>query len=147
MARVVRPMLKAPEGLPLVGIRAKCLGVRPTGPHADVDLNPPGELNGNVVSNDKGLSVSADWRTLPGYLIPEHLDDGLNGASGKNMAVYIHGNGTGPFAEGSVAPGLEMIFKVGSVCAGVIRPVATVALSQYQADLQATRPNWLNDES
>ena len=63
------------------------------------------------------------------------------------MAVYIHGNGTGPFGEGPVAPGLEMIFKVGSASAGVIRPVVTVPLSQYQADVRATRPNWLKDES
>ena len=63
------------------------------------------------------------------------------------MAVYVHGNGTGPFAEGAVAAGLEMIFKAGSKTSGVIRPVATVPLSQYQANLQATRQNWLNDES
>src|SRR5437667_11059183 len=101
-------MLKDADGLPLTGTKAKCLGVRPTGPHADVDLDPPGDVNGNVVSNDKGLSVSADWRTLPGFLIPEHLDDGLNGASGKNMAVYVHGKGTGPVAEGPMEPGLEV---------------------------------------
>lgn len=147
MARIVRPMLKDADGLPLVGTRAKCLGVRPIGTHADVDLSPPGDLNGNVVSNDKGLSVSADWRTLPGHLIPEHLNDGVNGARGKNMAVYVHGNGSHQFAEGDVAPGLEMILKAGSKVAGVIRPVATVPLSQYQADLASTRLNWVNDDS
>jgi len=147
VARMVRPMLKAPDGLPLVGTRSKCLGVRPTGPHADVDLDPPGDENGDVVSNHKGLSVSADWRDLQGHLIPEHLDDGENGASGKNMAVYVHGDGTGPFAEGAVAAGLELIFKEGSLTSGVVRPVATVPLSKYQADLQATRPDWVNDES
>jgi hypothetical protein len=96
VARIVRPMLKDVDGLPLVGTTGKCLGVRPIGPHADVDLNPAGDVNGEVVSNDKGLSVGDDWRKLPGYLIPEHLDDGFNRARGKNMAVYVHGNGTGP---------------------------------------------------
>src|SRR5271170_5865373 len=134
-------MKKHADGFPLVGIMANCLGVRPVGKKPDVDLDPPGDINGNVLCNDKGLSVSADWRTLPVHLIPEHLDDGLNGASGKNMAVFIHGSGA--FDEGPVASGLEMIFKVGSVSAGVIRPVATVPLSQYQADLQATRAQWL----
>ncbi len=147
MARIVRPMIKDADGLPLVGTKAKCLGVRPTGPYADVDLSPPGDVNGDVVSNDKGLSVSADWRTLPGHLIPEHLNDGVNGARGKNMAVYVHGNGLNQFVEGDIAPGLEMILKAGNKRAGVIRPVATVPLSQYQADLAATRPNWVNDES
>jgi len=147
VARVVRPMIKDADGLPLVGTKGRCLGVRPIGQNADVDLRPPGDVNGDVISNDKGLSVSADWRRLLGHLIPEHLDDGFNGALGKNMEVFVHGNGTGPFAAGPVATGLEMILKKGSVDTGVIRPVATVSLAQYQADLQATRPNWAVDES
>jgi hypothetical protein len=140
-------MLKDNDGLPLVGTKAKCLGVRPIGPNADVDLSPPGDVNGDVVSNDKGLSVSADWRTLPGHLIPEHLNDGMNGARGKNMAVYVHGSNSDQFVEGNVAPGLELIFKRRNPSAGVVRPVATVPLSRYQADLAATRPNWVIDES
>ena len=147
MGRIVRPMLKDADELPLVGSKAKCLGVRLTGANADVDLNPVGDVNGEVISNAKGLSVGDDWRKLPGFLIPEHLDDGFNRARGKKMAVYVHGNGTGPFGPGPVAAGLEMILKQGSVDAGVIRPVATVPLAQYQADLQATRVNWVDDES
>jgi hypothetical protein len=147
VARIVRPMRKAADGLPLVGTRSNCLGVGPTGEYADVDLDPAGDENGDVLSNDKGLSVSADWRTLQAHQIPNQLDDGHNGACGKNMAVYVHGGSTGPFAEGAVAPGLEMIFKQGSGSTGVIRPVVRVPLSQYQADLQATRPNWAIDES
>jgi hypothetical protein len=104
-------------------------------------------VNGDVISNHKGLSVGNDWRKLPGHLIPEHLDDGHNGASGKNMAVYVHGNGTGPFGPGPFAAGLEVMLKRGKVDAGVIRPIATVALAQFQADLQATRANWVADES
>jgi len=147
VARIVRPMLKDIDGLPLIGIKAKCLGVRPTGPSADIDLNPPGNTNGNVVSNSKGLSVSADWRTLQGFLIPEHLDDGHNGAKGKNMAVFVHGNGTGAFAEGPVADGLELLLKPGNTTAGVIRPVADVPLTIFQNDLKSTRPDWEIDES
>lgn len=63
------------------------------------------------------------------------------------MAVFVHGNGTGPFAEGPVAAGLEMIFKERSDRAGVIRPATTVLLAKYQADLQATRSDWGIDES
>ncbi len=148
MARVVRTMFKDADGFPLIGTTRRCLlGVRPIGANPDVELDPPGDVNGDVICNDKGLSVVADWRTLQGFQIPEHLDDGHNGASGKNMAVYVHGNGTGPFAEGFVAAGLEMVFKQGCVIAGVIRPIATIPLAQFQADLQATRPNWVVDES
>jgi hypothetical protein len=134
------------DGLPLVGSSKGCLlGVRPTGTHADVDLHPAGDVNGNVISNDKGLSVVDDWRKLAGYQIPQHLDDGHNGASGRNMHVFVHG--TGPFSAGAVAAGLEMILKQGRLDRGVIRPVATVPLAAYKADLQATRPNWVVDES
>jgi len=78
-------------------------------------------------------------------LIPKELDDGHNGASGNNMAVYVHG--TGNFEECAFALGLEMIFKARTVTEGVIRPVATVQLSVYQADLAATRPDWVIDAS
>ena len=57
-----------------------------------------------MICNDKGLSVSADWRTLPGHLIPEQLNDGANGARGKKMAVYVHGNGLDKFVEGDSLP-------------------------------------------
>ena len=97
-------------GLPLVGSRKRCLlGVRPTGANADIDLKPPDDVTGDVVVNRKGLSVTADWRLLPGYMIPEELEDDMNGASGKGMKVYVHG--AGPFAEAPVAAGLEMLLK------------------------------------
>lgn len=146
MARIVRSMYRDGDGLPLVGSHKRCLlGVRPTGGSADVDLQPPGDVNGQVVSNHKGLSVVDDWRKLADYQIPEELDDGHNGASGVGMAVYVHG--TGPFAAAPVAAGLEVILKAGRTDSGVIRPVATVLLAQYQADLQATRPDWVDDPS
>lgn len=132
------------DGLPLVGSHKRSLlGVRPSGATADVDLNPPGDLNGVVVVNRKGLSVSADWRSLPGHLIPEDLDDGLNGASGKGIKIYVHGNGN--FSEGAVTANLEVLMKANSLDSGVICPIVAVSLSQYQADLQATRLQWVID--
>jgi hypothetical protein len=145
--RIVRPMYVDPaDGLPLVGSHKRCLlGVRPMGKSADIDLTPAGDVNGNVAVNRKGLSVSADWRQLPPYMIPEELDDEVNGASGIGMKVYVHG--TGVFVEGAVAPGLEMRFKLNTVDAGVVSPVAQVTLVQYQADLEATRAQWVEDPS
>lgn len=142
MPRIVRPMIVEPDGLPRIGTRSKCLGVRgPNDPHADVAVDPAG----NVILDGRGLSVSADWRQLPGHLIPEHLDDGHNGASGRTMRVFIHG--TGSFAPGPVAKGLELISKPKSATAGVVAPTALVPLAQYQQDLAATRADWIIDES
>lgn len=111
------------------------------GAFADIDLDPPGDTNGDVVKNGKGLSVSADWQKLPGHLIPEERDDGLNGASGKGMKIFVHG--TGGFIEGPVSAVLEMVFKPETMHDGVVCPTAAVSLSQFQSDLQATRLQWV----
>ncbi len=95
--------------------------------------------------NRKGSSVSKGWRDLPGHLIPEHLDDGFNGAAGKGMRVFAHA--TGMFVEGPVSVGLELLHKAGSTESGVVAPTASVLLNQYQYDLAATRGGWVIDES
>jgi len=94
-------MLVDTDGLPRVEKRSKCLAVRePPDRFADVDV----DANNKVLSNRKGLSVVDDWRRLPAHLIPEHLDDGFNGARGKDMRVFVHGSGD--FEEAVVANGL-----------------------------------------
>jgi len=140
--RIVRPMYADSDGLPKIGSnRRSLLGVRSHGPNADIDSD---EL-GNVVRNRKGLSVTADWRKLPGHLIPQELDDGFNGASGKGMKVYVHGRGD--FAEGAVADGLEMLFKTGRGDSGILCPTASVPSNRFQADIAATRNDWVEDPS
>src|SRR5262245_2086271 len=130
------------DGLPSVGTQSKCSGVRePPDRHADVNV----DAAGNVILDGRGLSVTADWRGLPGHLIPEHLDDGFNGASGRGMRVFTHGSGD--FAEGPVAAGLQLCHKPRSNTSGNVTPVASVPLAQYQNDLRATRPHWVIDES
>lgn len=142
MPRIVRPMLVEADGLPRVGSAAKCLGVRePPSRHADVDLDAAGE----VCQNRKGLSVNADWRDLPMHLIPEHLDDGFNGARGKGMRVFVHG--AGDFREGAVTAELELLHKPGTSTSGVVAPAAAFTLAAYQQHLAATRPEWSVDES
>jgi hypothetical protein len=130
------------DGLPRVGTQSKCLGVRePPNPHADVNV----DVAGNVILDGNGLSVTADWRQLQGHLIPEHLDDGFNGASGKGMRVFVHGSEG--FSEGPVATGLQLCYKPRSNTRGNVTPAASVPLTQYQNDLRATRPDWVIDES
>ena len=124
---------------PLVAPRFCCLGIRPH----EIDL----DLTGCVVVNRKGMSVSADWRDLRPELIPEELDDGQNRARGKKMEVFVLGQGTGPFAEGPFAAGLELCFKPATTTAGEVCPIVAVPLSQYETDLAATRPDWVIDPS
>lgn len=142
MPRVVRPMLSESDGLPVVGRRSKCLGIRePPDRFADVDV----DATGYVLVNRKGLSVVDDWRRLPGHLIPEHLDDGFNGACGKHMRIFVHGDHG--FDEGPVSTTLQLLHKLGSTTAGVVAPIVSLTLSEFQADLAATRDEWRIDES
>lgn len=145
MPRIVRPMVFDPNepSFPRIGTTRNCLGVRTAGKIRDVDL----DAAGNVAMNRQGLSVSDEWRKLPGFLIPEHLEDEHNGASGRGMRVFVHGGNTGAFAEGRVAAGLDLLFTHGSTTAGVVCPTAAVPLAQYQSDLGATRPDWVIDQS
>jgi hypothetical protein len=130
------------DGLPLVGDQSKCLGIRvPPNRYADIDLDG----SGNIILNRKGLSVSKDWRDLPGHLIPEHLDNGFNNASGKGMRVFVHGSGM--FEEGPVSASLQLLLKLHSTESGVVAPTASVSLDQYRKDLVATRGDWVVDES
>jgi hypothetical protein len=131
------------DGLPKVGNQSKCLGVRePPNQYADVDI----DQGGNVVLNRRGMSVVADWRLLPGHLLPEHLDDGHNGASGKGMRVFVHG--TGEFADATaVAAALILLHKPRTSNSGNVTPKASVPLAQFQKDLHATRSSWSADES
>jgi hypothetical protein len=127
------------DNLPRVGIQSKCLGVREPG-NADVDLDD----SGNVKLNGRGLSVVSDWRLLPGFLVPEHLESEFNGASGKGLRVFVHGSGE--FSEGNVAAGLLLRHKPRSTTSGNVTPASLVPLGQFQQNLQATRSAWVIDE-
>lgn len=138
MPRIFRPMLVADDGGPRVGTKSKCLGVREEGEHADIDLD-----GDNVRLNRRGLSVndSESWKTLPGYLIPKQYNDGLNGADGKNMEVFVHGDGA--FAEGAaVTEDLILRHKRDTTAAGNVCPAAIMSLADYQSALGETRPDW-----
>lgn len=144
-------MLVDSDGLPKLGKRAKCLGVRePPGPNADVDIDSSGNVV--IIQQDaqkvtparQGLSVADDWRSLPGYLIPIELGSDHKGASGKGIKIFVHGSG--PFEEGYVTDCLVLWHKPGTSKNGVVAPSAEITLSQFQNDLAATRQNWFVDE-
>jgi hypothetical protein len=104
------------------------------------------DAQGNVVLNGRGLSVVADWRQLPGHLLPEHLDDGFNGASGKGMQIFVHG--TGDFSDAAnVTNSLLLSHKRGKNTSGNVTPKESVPLAKFQDDLRATREGWSVDES
>ena len=138
--RIVRPMRVEADNLPKLGTLSKCLGVREPG-NADIDLDEVGK----VQLNGRGLSVVSNWRLLPGFLVPPHLESEFNGASGRGLRVFVHG--VGGFDEGDVAEGLCLRHKPGNDKAGNVTPTASVPLAQFQAALQATRTGWTIDET
>jgi len=69
------------------------------------------------------------------------------GATGANSTACFR-LGVGPFQNGVIAEGLELIPDQGQAAPlhGVIAPVQVVSLDQYQTDLANTRADWRIDE-
>jgi hypothetical protein len=135
-------MRKGDDGKPLVDASGRGLGVRgePVNGIADVDLDD----EGNVILNRKGMSVAPAWRDLPFFLISKRLKSQFPGARGARD-VYCFTLGAGPFADGPVADGLELL--VDTFTHGVVVPRIAVPLSEYQRDIANTRDYWVIDEA
>ena len=142
MPTVFRSMKAAADGLPVVGDRAKELGVRvPPNRHTDIEVDG----TGIVLLNGLGMSVVANWRDLPDHLIPVRLASIFPQAAGSND-LRCYRLGYGSFAAGLLAAGLELIMKPGSARHGNVTPTSANSVSQFQALLAATRSDWVEDE-
>lgn len=140
---IYRSMKRAPDGLPAVEAGARGLGVRsPPADKADVDVDG----GGMIVMNGRGISVAAHWRHLPTHRIPERLDDGILGASGKNGDCCWR-TGEGSFQPGRVTGALGLALKGHDPKKGNVVPTERASLAAFQAHLAATRPAWEIDES
>ena len=136
--KVYRAMKRNPtDNLPIVGsISSSELGAR----HG-VDITV--DAVGNVVLDSSGMSVAPGWRNLDFTRIPKRLRHIVPGSTGANTTSCFT-MGVGPFKNGPVANGLELIPDQGQtpVTHGVIAPVQVVPMAQYQTDLENTRAAW-----
>ncbi len=141
--KVYRAMKRNPaDDLPVVGSTSSSdLGARP-----GIDITV--DTAGNAVLDASGMSVAPSWRDLDFTRIPKRLRHIVPGATGANSTSCFT-MGTGPFQNGVVANGLELIPDLGRapVTHGVIAPIRVVALAQYQTDLENTRAAWQIDET
>ena len=135
--RVYRAMKKDADDQPTVDQTATGLGVRP-----GTDIIT--DAAGNVMLDDYGMSVAPGWRDLELHRIPKRLGPIVPGARGSNN-TYCFTTGTATFQRDLFAQGLELIPDT-SIHASVA-PVAVVPLAEYEADLAATRPDWVIDET
>jgi hypothetical protein len=133
MARMFRMMKKDADDKPTVGQTAMTLGVRP----GEVDTN----AQGNAIVNHRGMSVNPAWRVAPLFLIPRRLGTGGRGRDN----TFCFRRGSGAFQRSPCGPGLELLPD--STTHGVVRPAQIVLLTQYEADLHATRLEWEIDET
>ncbi len=133
MPRMFRIMKKDAGDKPIIGQTATTLGVRAR----DVDL----DALGNVILNDKGMSVNPGWRVASIFLIPKRLG---TGGRGSNTSCCFR-RGTAPFRQAPCGTGLELFPD--SPTHGVVRPTQPVLVAQYEADLHATRLEWEVDET
>ena len=134
MPQVFRVMKKDPDGLPTVSQTS--LGIRSG---VDVDL----DAQNYVLANGKGMSVAPNWRDINIIRIPRRLRPIVPGAGGSNN-TFCFRIGTGPFICGIFASGLTL--ELDSATHGNVLPAQVVLLSTYVADIDATRPDWIEDE-
>jgi hypothetical protein len=143
MPTIYRAMKRAQDNLPVVEPSARGLGVRePPSPDADVDV----DAHGNVILNNRGMSVARHWRELPRHRIPKRLKTGQKGGLGPN-ADFCWKLGDGPFTAAPVAAGLELVLKPHDPTKGNVVPDQQIPLAQFQANLAATRNLWVVDET
>ena len=135
MPRAFRVMRKDADNLPNVSPTG--LGVRPG---VDVDV----DAQGNVLVNGKGMSVSPNWRDINVNRIPKRLRPIVPGASGSNNTSCFL-TGIGPFVQGPFANGLTL--EPDTATHGNVTPAAVISIAMYEADLAATRSDWVEDEA
>lgn len=135
MPTVFRVMRKDADNLPTVSQTS--LGVRPG---TDVDL----DAQNNALVNGKGMSVAPNWRNININRIPKRLRPLLAGARGSNT-WFCFRTGSGPFQQGGFATGLTL--EPDSETHGNVAPIQVVPLTMYEADLAATRSDWVEDET
>jgi hypothetical protein len=142
MPKIYRSMRKAADAKPLVDGSGKGFGVRgePVNGVVDVDL----DHEGKVILDRKGMSVAPAWRDLPYFLISRRLKNRFPSARGA-ADLFCFTLGTGSFADGPVAGGLDLLIDTSEH--GVVVPRIAVPLNQYQLDLANTREQWVVDEA
>ena len=135
--KVFRAMRRDADHHPTVDQSATGLGVRP-----GIDVNI--DAADRVILDGGGMSVAPGWRELELHRIPKRLGTVVPGAHGSNN-THCFSTGSGPFQPSSFAKGLVLIPD--SETHGVVAPEAIVTLRQYEADLAATREDWVIDEN
>ena len=132
------------DNQPAIGESATSLGVRSDGNHSDVQI----DSDGNVVQNQKGMSVAPDWRSLPNHRVPKRLREkyGKSGPRGPTAAdnIRCYRLGKGAFERSKVGDDLEMIPDNPSH--GVIAPIRQMSILLYRSLLNQTREYWVIDE-
>ncbi|MEX2138741.1 MAG: hypothetical protein WD894_05730 [Pirellulales bacterium] len=126
------------DGKPIVGSQRDMLGVRENGRDIPID-------SGNIVHPGAGgLSVAPEWRVLPPFLIPRRLSSKVGDARG-NAQLAIFRLGMADFIDSTIGQFLRL--RVTSAMHGSIEPAMISALADYQAQLAATREEWVFDET
>ncbi|MGD9646984.1 MAG: hypothetical protein AB7U73_14835 [Pirellulales bacterium] len=141
--KVYRAMKFDPtDSLPIVGSGSSSeLGARP-----GVDVSV--DAAGLVMLDSTGMSVAPNWRDLDFTRIPRRLRHLVPGATGGNRTACFT-MGSGPFARGDFAEGLELIpdEEPAPIKHGVVAPRRVARFDQYLSDLASTRARWRIDET
>ncbi len=124
--KLFRSMKEDVNRMPMVGSNGRMLGVRPGNASTpDVLAVQPSDL---IVPNQGGMSVAPD---NPSYLSRHRRPQSLGG-TGLDPVWSLE--------TVELAPNLQ--FRQDSPTHGLIEPLRTMTLQEYQAALSATRTRW-----
>ncbi len=118
------------DGMPLRGQSSTTLGIR----QSDFDIDSATTV---VAKNGKGTSVSPSCGKLPQSIRPAKFPGGLGGK--RNSCFKF---GTGNWAKGVVAAGLDLRIDPKDPDHGMMQPENPMPLKDLEAAMEATRPNW-----
>jgi hypothetical protein len=136
MPLIYRTMQKEGD-LPKLGRSATTLGVR-------IPADIAADESGRVSPSAGGMSVAPAWRFLRAHRIPRRLKHLAPDATGSNN-IYCWRMGDGAFVDGRLADGLS--FRRDTAAHGLVEPATIMPLPTYEAALEATRDQWVIDET
>lgn len=121
---IYRAMKRAADDLPVVERSARGLGVRP---NVDIPVNPKGQ----VEPGTGGMSTAVDSP----YDLPRHRRPAVFNGVGRDPVFVL--------PQREECEGLVVRADQGPQSAHrAVEPARTCLLEQYEADLEATRPQW-----
>jgi hypothetical protein len=139
--------MQADGKCPLVGhFRGDTLGVREKvikNGRAEGDIDP---IDGLVRPQTGGMSVSPSKHKLPPHVIPKEHRDKYPDARRNKSNTFPWRMGEGEFRAEQLCNRLQVGLDANDPFHGFVEPDREMRLDEYRAAIEATRPDWIQEQ-